>query len=136
MIILMHIHGRAHNEKVPIEQHTQKQYQEVTKQIPNVKSYRLYTENLCLAAEAAIRSKSEVITFTSKRTFSWLVPGLAFFAAPSVSYFLVKQLGIRDYFPITGSLIAGVFLAGYLFPSMWEPDVPDTIHTIKFPAPD
>ncbi|USE33831.1 hypothetical protein [Endozoicomonas sp. SCSIO W0465] len=108
----------------------------VVKQVPNVTTFRVYTENLCLAAEASVRSKSEVITYTTRRLFSWLVPGLAFMGAPSVSYLLIGQLGITDYFPLTTSLMAAVFLTSLVIPSMWKSDIEDTMHSIKFPPPD
>lgn len=113
-------------------QRTRTVIKKVIKQVPNVTTFRVYTENLCQAAEASVRSKSEVITYTTQRSFSWLVPGLMFIGAPSVSYLVTREYGS---WPTVG-LIAGVFLTSLLFPSMWDPDIEDTMHSIKFPPPN
>ena len=113
-------------------QRTRTVIKKVIKQIPNVTTFRVYTENLCQAAEASVRSKSEVITYTTQRSFSWLVPGLMFIGAPSVSYLVTREYGS---WPTVG-LIAGVFFTSLLFPSMWDPDIEDTMHSIQFPPPD
>ncbi|WP_257267150.1 hypothetical protein [Endozoicomonas sp. ONNA2] len=127
--------GARGNSMVPRER-TRTVRKKVVKQVPNVTTFRVYTENLCLAAEASVRSKSEVITYTTRRLFSWFVPGLAFIGAPSVSYLLMGQLGITNYFPLTASLMATVFMTSWIVPSMWESDIEDTMHSIKFPPPD
>lgn len=127
--------GTRGDTMVPRER-TRTVRKKVVKQIPNVTTFRVYTENLCQAAEASVRSKSEVITYTTRRSFSWLVPGMAFLGAPSVAYLLMRQLSIRNYFPLTASLMAGVFLTSWVLPSMWVPDIEDTMHSIKFPPPD
>ena len=126
----------ARGDKMVPRERTRTVRKKVVKQVPNVTTFRVYTENLCQAAEASVRSKSEVITYTTRRLFSWLVPGLAFIGAPSVSYLLMRQLGITNYFPLTAGLMAAVFLTSWAIPSMWESDIEDTMHSIKFPPPD
>ncbi len=126
----------ARGDRMTPRERTRTVRKKVVKQVPNVTTFRVYTENLCLAAEASVRSKSEVITFTTRRLFSWFVPGLAFIGAPSVSYLLMGQFGINNYFPLTAGLMATVFLTSWVVPSMWESDIEDTMHSIKFPPPD
>ena len=108
----------------------------VVKQVPNVTTFRVYTESLCQAAEASVRSKSEVVVFASRRLFSWLVPTLVFLGAPATSRLLTKRYGIGHNLPLTPALAAGVLLTSWVFPSLWESDVADTIHMIRFPPPE
>lgn|GEM_PF-5755640 len=108
----------------------------VVKHVPNVTTFRIYTENLCQAAEASLRSKSEVIVFTTRRLFSWLVPSLVLLGAPAVSWSVTRRLGVDQSYPLTSVLAAGVLLTSWAFPALWESDVADTIHTIRFPPPE
>lgn len=118
----------------PVER-TRTVRKKVVKQVPNINKFRVYTENLCKAAEASVRSKSEVIAFTSQRTFSWFVPALAFIGGPSISYLLSSPQN-GHFYHLTPALIAGVFLTSWFYPSWWDSEIPNTIHSIKFPPPD
>ena len=108
----------------------------VIRQVPNVTTFRVYTENLCQAAEASVRSKSEVVIFASRRLFSWLVPSLVLLAAPTTSQLLNQHPGSGHNYQFTAILAAAVLLTSWMFPALWESDVADTIHTIRFPPPD
>ena len=109
---------------------------QVVKQIPNVTRFRIYTESLCQAAEASVRSKSEVVVFASRRLFSWLVPTLVLLGAPATSRLLTQRYGVGHNFPLTRVLVSGVLLTSWAFPALWESDVADTIHMIRFPPPE
>lgn len=108
----------------------------VVKHVPNVTTFRVYTENLCQAAEASVRSKSEVVVFATRRWFSWLVPSLVLLGAPTASWSVGHRYGFGHSYPLTFALAAGVVLSSWVFPVLWESSVADTIHTIRFPPPE
>ncbi len=110
----------------------------VIKQVPNVNKFRVYTENLCQAAEASVRSRSEVIVYTTERSFSWFVPSVLLSGELGISAFyrLARQNNINYYYRAAGIYFFGVALAAYYYPSILADDVPNTIHSIKFPPPD
>ncbi|MFK0572951.1 hypothetical protein [Endozoicomonas sp.] len=130
-----YVWGTKDNRMLEPVERTRTVRKKVIKPIPNTTKFRVYTENLCRAAEASVRSTTEVIAFTTQRSFSWLVPGMMFIGAPSVSYLLMRNFNVGNYFPLTATLMGGVLLTSLGFPSMWEPEFEDTMHSIKFPPP-
>ncbi len=121
---------RAENKKQ--FERTRTVRRKVIKQVPNVNKFRVYTENLCRAAEASVRSQSEVLVYASKRKFSWLVPGLVFMGAPGLAFLISRTKDMSKYSSITFGLAVTFLLTSLVFPSMWKSEVPDTIHSIRF----
>ena len=126
-------HWGVRSDRMLPHERTRTIRRKVIKYEPNVTTFRIYTENLCQAAEASVRSKSEVIVFASRRLFSWLVPSLVLLGAPATSWAVTRRFGVGHSYLLMAALAGGVLLTSWAFPALWASDVADTIHAIRFP---